>query len=501
MFSLSLLGAITPRVGRGFAAGPPAGSSDITPSLAFEYVDSSGNFQTGTAATDGSTSITIPQHTLVHFSLIGSRSPVVTNDQEAWEEMGYRMNFGEAIGGNWTYPTASPASKDEELGPPIFGRVFTTSGAKTVRCKLKDSTGDETTIQMTVNVTALGSVTSISTGAGSWPAFSNGTVYGLAAGGNYSSFGDIGILSGHNIAFVKEGSGADPIVSGLNLGAYGISSLDTLRDRPRNIRTINVDVADFFMGLVGPQHCGMVGGRCRVTTCEPHWYYYQNEAGTVNRRTNIYRPSGIFLHDTGEMNNTTFDPDYVMIFDIAKFHAAGVVFRRTGGSSTNHILRNTHRDSTYKHCNIYASTTTGHPVKTQGLGSEAYPADDRMGATASVNFADVPNSRVAYWKVQFGRASDTVPDYPIAFGPQNNDDPGQDEGVEYQAVEDSIIYWTSRTMELGGRVLSVRNVKLNNGAGSQASVNTSYYPNNIPSGWNGPYLNESTNTRPVPSTF
>ncbi len=486
-----------------------AGNGAITPSLVVEYVDTSGVRQTRTVAADGSTSITGVAPFLVHFDATGTRSVVTTGDSEpeAYNNIGYRLNSGEAIGGTWTY---GGRSRDEDTGPPIFGRVYTQTGTFTARLRCRDSESNESTRSFTVVVTAPPTAALITVASGSWPTFTSGSHYSLEAGGNYTSFGQLSCDALHNILFSKSGSGADPIISTFQPDSR--NNVDSVITAARNIRIQDIDCASFTPSNVGFQYCGAVRGRVRRSF--PPSY---SDGSNATQRNNHRYPRGMFLWDTGEMNPDVGE-QYVWLTAGRHVHLAGVVMHKNGAAG-NHTVRSLHHKSSMRHCNFYATVAVVTHFKQQALevtAGDGQPDsweinDDRVRPSDGSRKYGYPNSYFVLHSNQFDRAGTTLADNAVAIAPQFDDTPAPDEGHEFNALEDCIAANANfnnqnpNVVDLGGRYLSVRNVRMSMGTGTYATLgNGSKNSNNIPPGWNNPgsvNLVESVNTRPVPTAF
>lgn len=489
-------------VGKKTLSPPPYAGGAITPSLIVEYVDTSGVRQTTTVATDGSTSISGVAPFLVHFDASGSRSTTsgATTLAGAWENLGYRINYGEALGTTWTY--GGGTSRDEDTGPPIFGRAFTTTGTKTVRLRIRDSIGSESTIQLSVVVSAPPTATNIAVGAGAWPTWVSGTHYTLNRGSDYTSFGILDFREKNNILVSATGSGADPIVGEVTMDARATTA--TAITRASNIRLLNIDIAKLGFGeLTGGTYVGAVFGRVRrcngYSVSNARWYY-ENDSTTSIHRTNIKWPRGIFLWDVGEIGT---DVQYVMISGHRRFHAYGVVFHKNG-TAANHNLRMGNEQGSYRYCNIYATATAVTLMKMQAYGTTTWLSTDEIGDPGGAGFYTYPNSMLAVHKNQFGRSGESRPEICVTIGPQNSTSPG--EGHEYVALEDNIGFhatsWQSlagRDTWMGGRYLSNRSNKMDMGTGVTSTTSLNWAADGLT--WDGPYLTETTNTRPVPTAF
>lgn len=482
---------------------PDPEPSAITPNLVVEYVDTSGNLQSATINPDGSTEINAVAPFLMFLDARGTRSENRTTELAAWWYLGYRMNYGEDIGGTWTY---GGASRDEDTGEPIFGRAMTNVGANVVSLKVKDGPTDEETISFTANLSAPPTPTIIEVSAGAWPSFTSGSHYQLRADGDYRSFGTLGTPGLHNILFSKVGSGADPRIARFAPESRGNSS--TVLTPARNIRIMDIDCEEFFVSIIGIRYCGAIRGRVRTFGNDaPAYYYDQPDADTAGERENLRYPRGVFLWDTGELNPPS-GTNYNMITALRNFFAYGVDFHKNGLSG-NHCLRNSGTIHVHRHCRLRSSVSAASLIKIQaGSGTTPWGAEDQYGTiTGTKSRYAYPTNYIVFQNNVYHATGSTIPDICMGAGPENND-PGGDLGaVEYVAFSDSVSAqnaWqlvAGLDVQVNGRNLGTRNIRLNNGTGAYVTQSAGSYPNNIPGGWDGPYLYETASTRPVPSAF
>lgn len=493
----------------------------ISPALYVEYIDTSGNFQ-GVDVVDNVTTITGVAPFLVHFDALGSRSAIASANTKpgAWQNLGYRLNYGEGLGGTWTY--GGGASRDEDLDDPYFGRVFTHVGLNQVRLKIKDLSGNEATIGFNVVVTAPPTPVNIPVSAGAWPTWVNNTQYTLDAGGNYTGFGTMNFVGKHNILISKNGSGTNPLVGTFSPTDTQLSGLGTAVVSAKNIRTLNINVQVFRIGICGFQYCGVIGNTLEMRmSYDSPIFYYEHNADTPTKRDNLRYPRGVFLQDVF-LQSDAVDNVYIMINYFRRLHMINVVTHKNGGlggGSGEHSFRNVHECCSFRYCNFYSTTSVASTCfKAQGLGASTGPGtgtpdvwptgnDDRFGASDGSRIFGYPHSGLAVNRCQFGRAGEILPNYAWSAAPQN-DVELKAEGVEYTAVENCLGFGTDvnllnpNAVDLGGRYLLVRNFRMNMGTGGYTYLgNGDKNPNVIPAGWHGPVLHEEVNTRPVPSIF
>jgi len=167
--------------------------------------------------------------------------------------------------------------------------------------------------------------------------------------------------------------------------------------------------------------------------------------------------------------------------------------------------------------------TTQHKSWFKFQGSEQYDggeptpwrSDDRVGDYAggvTLGHYGYPSSYIVVHRMQLGNAGENLPDQAAGFGPQNADQEVtgvEVEGVEYSLYEDIVTYDANNVgdidnyINLGGRYLGVRNVRMNMGTGAYVQYHeiTGDKAVKIPAGWAIGYLQEDANTRPVTSQF
>lgn len=153
---------------------------------------------------------------------------------DTFRQLGYSFNFGDPGQGSWTY---SGVDKNVHRGGPLCAHVFETPGTYEVKVKARDSNGYTSQVSQTITVTDPDSVfsgtnticlsrsgvfTGVPTGASqqtisSWPAFAADRRYLLHRGEDFSSLGALSFFNRSDIQIGAYGSGALPIVSGLNI--------------------------------------------------------------------------------------------------------------------------------------------------------------------------------------------------------------------------------------------------------------------------------------------
>jgi hypothetical protein len=490
---------------------PPPPPPGIAAHVVVTYADASGVVQS-VVVQDGVTSISGVAPLILHIDASGTRSDHTSSDTEAgaWHNIGYRADYGEALGGTWPY---SGLSRDQDVGPPLFGRVITQVGTRQVRVRCRNAVGDEGSVSFSVTTTAPAAPVVIPTGAGAWPAWASGTHYALQAGGDYRSLGDI-ITSGlDNILISKTGTGADPIVSGFRPDNRLWVNTPNLK-RAANVRLLNIDCRAFYDGQVGHDFCGVINGSLGQVQGAAQEYYFDNgysSGRTVNELNNIRYSRGTTLWNCGEIGGNSGD-SYVFFLTIAQAIVQGVRLNKNNATGGAHVVRGTHFKSVWRHNNLLCTGTTTSLVKFGGLESTFTntPADWgannlRVGDASNGQRYPYPISKVVFADSLLGGAGQTLPNGTIGAAPQNNDSGSPREGAEFVAFE-NIAYFSNAPVsnfndqtQLGGRNLSARGIRY--ASGGNVTTSTGVNANRIPSGWDGPYIVESTNTRPVPTPF
>jgi hypothetical protein len=505
------------------AAPAPAPSGDITPELIVEYVDTSGNLQR-TTVVSGSTSISGVAPFLVHFDASGTRSVLDDTRAKAVMNTGYRFNYGEGLGTTWTYPEGASLSKDEDAGPPISGRAFTTAGTRTVRMKCKDSGGNEATVSLTVTVSAPPTATLIPVSAGTWGTLSSNSHYSLEAGGDYRSWGSPPTTGLRNILFSKTGAGADPRLGtvsydsrqGVDTAEAGLDALYT-----RNIRYLDCDIEALEYKWFGPQYCGVIRGRARNVYTLNQQFVWDNDNLTANRRLSMRLPRGMFLWDLAGpcLSLDGGATAYVWIHGIYNSHYYGFDLQHSpSNNDSGAITRVYPHFSDYRYGRLSALTSsTGNNAYLLMLGAQDYPDLTHTAvefpstgaiayATAENNTAGMrPNIYEMGWMVdcQFGSAGSVEPTITAGLNRLRSTIGGGNVGGRLSGLENIRVQRASPSTgsranaEQGGTDIALRNIKWNMGAGQNAN----YVQLTSTAPFNGPYIGEDTSTRPVPTAF
>ena len=495
-----------------------AGGGAITPSLVVEYSDLAGNRQTTPVAADGSTTITGVAPFLVHFDGRGTRSAVATTLAQAWSrpgeaEIGYRMAYGEGLGGAWPYGNGQ--SRDEDRGAPIWGRAFTALGSRAVTMHCLDTSANAGSISLTVNVTAPPSATNIlsaAQGGTGWPTFTSNTRWTLNRGQDYRSFGELVTSNLHNVIIEATGAGAQPRVQRMVFDSRANSSGTS---RSSHIRAIGLDIDQGGCGGVGFDYCGYIDCNVRTIGFSPIYFNYDNSSALTNaQRDSLRYPRGFFVWNCTGIG--TGGSQYALIFTGRRMHFVGSEIIQDSGLGGGGNIRIGGESCSIRYCNPYHAVSGSNVnLRLQVPGNDVTNAnndwpdnDDRAGQTTFIGQPGRFSYKNAFWAIdnnQLSRAGAVIPNGLVSCSPQNNDAPEPDEGHEFICFENlrafesgTVSIIDGDNMNVGGREISLRNARKNNGAGAYLTRTPSANSNRIPAGMDGPYPYETVNTRPVP---
>jgi hypothetical protein len=495
------------RAGFGLGAVPPIlADGPIAVDLRVEYVDAAGVFHSVTVNPNGSTVISGVAPFLVHFDATGTRGNLSNNNTlaGAFYNIGFRLNYGENRGTNWTYGKAPYLSRDEDFGPPIFGHVYEVVGTHLTRLKARDSNNAEVTVPLTVNVAAPPAPIIIEPSAGSFPTPVSGTHYRLRGGQSYASFGEWNLRRVHNVLVSKEGGGADPIAQ-IRIGGEDIGDLTVARERTRHVRLLNIDVTILSTGIYGPLNSGAINGRVRRVDQNNSISAYQGTT-TETQRTQVLWPRNFFMYNTGLTSESGL-PDYLMIGQHYRgWHMQGCRLQHPGGGPNNHILRNIQHRSTVRNCQLFSTYAPySSRIKMQAEGTALWDANtDYVGPLSGPggvgSATRYSNSFVVVQSVQFGGPGDQPPfGTTISFAPQNGD-AGQQELHQCITVEDCQDTRPAASVVRGGSNLGARGLRNPDNSPWQTNE-INFGLARIPLPDRGPYVTETDNTRPIPSAF
>jgi len=480
---------------------PPPGS--VTPALVVGYMDASGNRQ-WTTVVDTVTTITGTAPFLVEFYGGDSVSAQTDSDTpaKAFHNLGFLMNYGEDLGGNWSL---SGLPRDTDRGAPVFGHTYTTPGEHQASLLCRDSAGNQNLIRVNVVVTAPGAGVTMTPGV--LPTFADNTVYNAPAGGTWPNITNQ--LDGRrNIIIRKTGSGADPVFGTVTLD--GRNEPNATITRTGGIRFLNCDVATVTCGNVGFDYCAFVGGRVRQINLPPMLNGANEifaQSRTALQASNVRMIRGLMLQDTGVLGESNA-AGYNLIGEGRGFHFKNVASIKT--STAQHNIRGVFTYSSFRH-GFLRNTVAGSVsfFKFQGWGATAasntpdpWRDDDTVVDYPAGRVLGLPSSRLVIVDNIIGQAGDPNPSANAGAGPQNNL-PTSPEGCELVSFEYNRFAATTQwfTIDLSGRNLGARENRLNLGAGAvvdvAAGTNHSEFPaGRIPPGWQSPYM--TTGARPVP---
>jgi len=499
-------------------------SGVLSPALQVEFVDALGVRQS-VRVVSGQTTISGVAPFLVEFDASATRagaafraqSAIADPEAHAFLMTGYRLNYGQNLGGVWPFPQGSSHSRDEDTGPPLFSYVYQTPGSYPVRLRTRDALGNEADVQLTVQVHAAPAPVMIRPGDGRWPNFVSGTRYGLQAGGDYRSFGTLETGGRHNIVFEKVGSGADPMIAAFSPdGRSKFSATQMFESRAAHIRLVNVDIGHLIESQRGFDYVGIIGGLVRRYSFGGQRFLWHE--GSDIMRSNVRYSRGLFLQDT-ELRSTTAENGYVMFAVMRGLHARNTRFvHAENGPHTYAMLRVYGPNMTFRN-NLWFSQADGGAgngtvismLALDGPTPVTWRADDTVGpvtgTTNDLAYGYMSERQIMQHNQLYASGSFLTNGVSSIGG--GNPSPGRTVHGRLSGWEDNV-FWpagnVARTVqngELGGQHIFWRNNRRNMGAGTHVSA-VSGAPNasvGAPTVFNGPYLIETANTRPVPSRF
>ncbi len=500
------------------------GTTGLLPRAQLEFVNASGQRQL-VDVVDGETEISGQAPFLVQIDASHSRAPTAfaaqsqITDPEAYAflMLGYRINFGESVGGFWRYPESSSFSRDEETGPPIFSRVYRNPGSYSARLRVRDTIGNESTLRFTVNVTAPATTTHIPATAGSWPSFQSNRRYTLQAGGDYRSFGAIDTGGLHNIVFEKTGSGADPMISSFFPDNRSKFSATQIREfRAAHIRLINIDIGTFMEGQRGFDYVGVIGGLIRQFSGGAQSFFWQE--GSEILRSNVRYSRGLFLQDT-EARSTTEGSGYIIIGTFRSLHARNTRFVHTENGPTTYAMLRVYGSYFSFRNNLWYSQVDGGSgngtvismLAISGRSPTQWRSDDAVGPISSTDnnqvYGYISEKQVLQNNQMYG-ANSFLTNGVSSVGGGN---PSGDRLVYPRLIgwEDNVFFPSGDIARLGqggelyGQYMFWRNNRKDMGRGSYISASTGAPNRNLgdQTTYSGPNIIENANTRPTPSGF
>jgi hypothetical protein len=489
-----------------FAAAPRSvtfGASSVAPALTVGYVDTSGTRQT-LSVVDNVTTITGVAPFFVDFDGSASVSAQADSNtpEEAFWNLGFLIDYGEALGGTWS---VSGRPRDTDRGLPIFAHCYTTAGTFSARMTCRDSAGNQAFVRVNVVVTAPGAGVDMTSGV--LPTFASGTVYNAPAGGTWGAITNQ--LDGlHNVIIRKTGAGADPVFGSVTLDSR--NSPTTAITRTRGIRFLNCDVANVTSGWVGYDYCAFVNGRVRQIEFAPMQFAGGQVFAlgmTLTQAQNVRYARGLMLQNTGELGDGNADA-YNVIGEVRGLHLKNVTSVKT--STAQHNIRGNYSYSSFRHVllNNTASGSVSY-FKLQGLDCradvslptqtgtpDAWPDNDMAVNYGAGRVLGLPLTHCAVVDFRLGASGGSNPVTNASVSPENNDAAAA-QGVELSGFEHGTYFQATEwfTIDLQGRNVGRRDVTLDSGSGAAVGVRLNAYTNRVPAGWEGPYFN--TGSRPV----
>jgi hypothetical protein len=492
--------------------------------MSVEYVDAAGVRQS-VGVVNGQTTITGIAPLLVEFDASYSRAPTAFAQQSAIADpeayaflmLGYRINYGESLGGSWRYPAGRNASRDEDTGPPLFSRVFMSPGTRQVRLKVRDVLGNESTLALTVVVSPPPTGVLVATSAGRWPTFASNTRYLVQAGGDYRSFGKIDTGGLHNVIFEKTGTGADPIVASFSPdGRSKFTATREFEPRARHIRLVNIDLGTFQDEQRGFEYVGVIGGVVR-NYAEGAGAYFWHEGSSIIR-SNVRYSRGLFLQGT-EFRNENTSNGFVIFGSMRGFHARDTRFTHVTNGPTTYLMIRLYGAYFSLRNNLWFIATNGGsglgtPISMLAIAGSTpvtWRSDDLIGpisgGTSADNYGYVGEKMIAQ-NNQFYAANSFVANGVYSSG--GNPESAKRVYPHLVGMEDNVWYPTGDvaiTIQNGqpkGRYAFWRNNRRGMGSGAVVTgipepPNALYVNDQVTA--NGPYLIEDQNSRPVPTSF
>lgn len=519
-----------------YIVGAVQSGSAIAAQLVVEYIDLNGDRQTQTVV-PGVTAITVQAPALIQFDATPSRgSQPGIDDTEglAMVNLGYRMHFGENIGGLWPI---SGWTRNEDLGPPVFANVYRSTGSYTPRIRVADSLGRESTISFTITVVPPLNTVTLTSG---WPGtFANRTAYQIAAGTDRLSWGAVSLRGAKNVSIQKTGVGADPIIGDVIFEERTDEAWNSTTDcrtpiplssRSKHVTVMGCSVGNVRGGSIGFDYCGIIDGSIRrggliQGGLELHYSYQQAIADATHGRARCdnhryYR--GFFIWNTG--TNLSDSGGACWFGGGRSVHMRNVILLKDTGDSSAWPIRPYLEKSSIRHCQFRSTASTvtlfkGCPKIARFGTPTEQGAEDRFGnydterAVYLANGSEPVLGHILGSKntfvhlCQFGQVGDYDNIFMAELAPQNEVTPTTPvssgaawETCNYSGFEDC---WTADNrdvqLSIGGPHMFAKGNRRNMRAGAAVRVVSSYRAAKL--AVDGPYYVEATNTRPVPSAF
>jgi hypothetical protein len=497
-----------------------ASSGNITAALEVEYIDASGVRQT-TEVVDGVTSISGIAPLLVKFNASDTRldaayaaqGDITDEEAYAWLMGSYRFAFGEGSG-NWAYPAGTSFPVNQDTGHAMTGHIFRTAGTYNTVLTVKDALGNTTAVTVEVVVSAPVTTVNIPVSAGAWPTFVSNRRYTLDAGGNYTGFGGIDTGGLNNIIFEKTGVGTDPIIAEFTPdGRSKFSAVSPFEYRASHIRLIGIEIEHFLEGQRGFEYVALM--ECTLNRYTNGGQSVLWQEGTDIIRSNVRHARGFFLENS-ELRSNVDENGYIIIGTYNGFFAHGCRFvHAENGPTTYAMLRIYGRHMALRNnlwtCEVNGGSGNGTTISMlalDGLSEVTWRDDDLVGPVSGT----VNNQRYGYTCDKYYMQDNQIWDAGSFFtNGITSCGGGNPEGSSrcrprLMGWENNVFYPVTNTTqggsgqgELYGQYNYWRNNARNMGAGTQMDASTGAPNASVgdTTTFNGPFFEETTNTRPT----
>lgn len=434
-----------------------------------------------------------PAPLAVQFDAIQSTS---TETDDSWREMGYHFTFDDPNGGAvWS---TTGLTKNAQIGGPLAAHVFEAAGTYTVKVRAQDSGGSfqDTSVEIVVTSaddsfpttsTVVISKTSDTAGAPagatllinqtSWSGFNSDTRYLLKAGQDFTSFGTIGPRTSSDLHISQVGTGADPIVSRVQLQQGNPGDAPVWPER----------VAVYGLNITAD---------CSSPNSATDILFYQNSIGeTVSIGTTV-----VFYFNLAEPEDEAlfFWPESIFvvdnIIDIDNSDLYGIFSSGSNGSAymgnlitnpTQHGIRSSSAGNLFiAHDEIYGVGDLQAQMKLHSKGVDNWAEFLSGTTTPSAFHYQISNNLL-------GNGTDENSNM-LSLAPAAD---GNNEGIEDSIVENCIFDNLSKanSMILGGRRLTERgNTDTSaDGDGLVVATNAKMSGPLLDPDWLGPYFKDA----------
>jgi hypothetical protein len=388
---------------------------------------------------------------------------------------------------------------------------------------VKDSAATEVTVPVTITVRdPLTTMTRVdlTTGMGAWPTLVSGRCYTFD--GNYTSWGVPNTDGLVNVVFMRHPSASStPSIAGLTFDSRDENDINTTITRSRGIRAYGIDVGPVRWGVTGFDWCSVKNGRVSSFGPSIDVAYVWRESliqpwGNSTVANNIRLPDGLCLYNTGELN--TYG-DYVLFTpDVTDLGLYGVDLCKNSGGSGGQVFRGRMHRAIFRHCRFrntvdstgYGRFEGGECRSANGDVPDEWRSDCRVGDYAGGYQYGYPSQDNDVTNCYMGAAGEDVPSNGIGTGPENNNTGEPKQGQRYCYFENVTFHSTGPSAAFGGGLwVGARHLRYAGGStvsiawnfegAGPGGVGGNY--ERLPPGENGPRINESTSTRPVPTPF